>query len=71
MSSEEDRVLSFLILHEINGCDPVLTMPCGRNVSLWVGGLDVKANFVQKIDIVGLVRIALLDGREPLFLKLI
>jgi len=35
-----------LILHEINGCDPVLTMPCGRNVSLWVGGLDVKANFV-------------------------
>jgi len=28
-------------------------MPCGRNVSLWVGGLDVKANFVPKIDIVG------------------
>ena len=28
-------------LQEINGCDPVLTMPCGRNVSLWVGGLDV------------------------------
>jgi len=30
--------------------------------------LDVKANFVPKIDIVGLVRTALLDGREPLFL---
>jgi len=42
-------------------------MPCGRNVSLWVGGLDVKANFVLKIDIVGLVRIALLVGRETLF----
>ena len=61
----------FLILHEINGCDPVFTMPCGHNVSLWVGGLDVKADFVLKIDIVGLVRIALLDGREPLFLKII
>jgi len=71
VSSEEDRVLSFLILHEINGCDPVLTMPCGRNVSLWVGGLDVKADFVPKIDIVGLIRIALLGGREPLFLKII
>jgi hypothetical protein len=46
-------------------------MPCGRDVSLWVGGLDVKANFVPKIDTVGLVRIALLDGREPLFLKII
>jgi hypothetical protein len=34
----------FVMLHGINGCDPVLTMPCGRNVSLWVGGLDVKAN---------------------------
>ena len=71
VSSEEDRVLSFLILHEINGCDPVRTMPCGRNVSLWVGGLDVKADFVPKIDIVGLIRIALLGGREPLFLKII
>ena len=56
-----------MILHEINGCDPVLTMPCGRNVSLWVGGLDVKANFVPKIDIVGLVRIVLLDGRTLVF----
>jgi hypothetical protein len=47
-------------------------MPCGRNVSLWVGELDAKANFVPKIDIlVGLVRIALLGGREPLFLKVI
>jgi hypothetical protein len=45
-------------------------MPCGRNVSLWVGGLDVKANFVLKIDIVRLVLVALLDGREPLFLKI-
>ena len=45
-------------------------MPCGRDVSLWVGGLDVKANFVLKIDIVGLVCIALLGGREPLFLKI-
>jgi len=53
-----------LILHEISGCDPVLTMPCGHNVSLWVGGLDVKANFIPKIDIVGLVIVALLDGRE-------
>jgi len=44
---------------------------CGRNVSLWVGGLDVKANFVPKIDIVGLVHVALFDGREPLFLKII
>ena len=35
------------------------------------GGLDVKANFVSKIDIVGLVRIALLGGRETLFLKII
>jgi hypothetical protein len=60
-----------LILHEINGCGPVLTMPCGRNVSLWVGGSDVKANFVPKIDIVGLVLVALLGGREPLFLKII
>ena len=34
---------------------------CGRNVSLWVGGLDVKANFVPKIDIVGLALVALLD----------
>jgi hypothetical protein len=42
----------------------VLTMPCGRDVSRWVGGLDVKANFVSKIDIVGLVLVALLDGRE-------
>ena len=37
-------------------------MPCGRDVSLWVGGLDVKADFVPEIDIVGLVRIALLDA---------
>jgi hypothetical protein len=44
-------------------------MPWGRDVSLWVGGWDVKANFVPKIDIVGLVRIALLNGREPLFLR--
>ena len=44
-------------------------MSCGRNVGLWVGGLDIKANFVTKIDIVGLVRIALLNGREPLFLR--
>jgi len=58
-----------LILQEINGCDSVPTVPCGRNVSLWVGGLDVKANFIPKINIVGLVRIVLLDGREPLFLK--
>ena len=57
----------FLILQEISGCGPVLTMPCDRNVSLWVGGLDVKANFVPKIDIVGLVRIALLNGRDPCF----
>jgi hypothetical protein len=42
-------------------------MPRGRNVSLWVGGMDVKANFVVKIDIVGLVRIVLLDGRDPYF----
>ena len=67
VSSEEDRVLSFLILHEINGCDPVLTMPRGRNVSLWVGGLDVKANFVPKIDIVGLVLVALLMAENPCF----
>jgi len=26
------------------------SMPCGRNVSLWVGGWDVKADFVPKID---------------------
>ena len=62
----------FLILHEINGCDPVLiTVPCGHNVRLWVGGLDVKANFVPKIDIVRLVPVALLDGREPFFLKIV
>ena len=67
MSSEEDRVLSFLILHEINGCDPVLTMPCGRNVSLWVGGLDVKADFVPKIDIVGLVRMPSWVAENPCF----
>jgi hypothetical protein len=60
-----------LILHEIDGSDPVLTMPCGRIVSLRVGGLDVKANFVPKIDIVRLVPVALLDGREPLFLEII
>jgi hypothetical protein len=60
-----------LILHEINGCDPVSTMPCGRNVCLWVGGLDVKVGSVPEIDIVGLVRIALLGGRETLFLKII
>ena len=51
--------------------DPVLTMPCGRDFSLWVGGLDVKANFVSKINIVGLVLVALLDGREPLLLEII
>ena len=56
-----------MILHEINGRDPVFTMPCGRNASLWVGGLDFKADFVPKIDIVGLVCIALLGGREPCF----
>jgi hypothetical protein len=60
-----------LILHEINGCDPVFTMPCGRNVSLWVGGLDVRVDFVPEIDIVGLILVALLDGREPLLLKII
>ena len=60
-----------MILYEINGCDPVFTMPCGRNVSLWVGGLDVEVDFVPEIDIVGLVRIALLGGRETLFLKII
>ena len=65
------HMCGYLRQSEINGCDPVLTMPCGRNVSLWVGGLDVKANFVPKIDIVGLIRIALLGGREPLFLKII
>jgi hypothetical protein len=46
-------------------------MPCGRNVSLWVGGLHVKVDFVSEIDIVGLVRIALLGGRETLFLEII
>jgi hypothetical protein len=46
-------------------------MPYGRSVSLWVGGLDVKADFVPKIDIVGLVLVALLDGRKPLFWKII
>jgi hypothetical protein len=46
-------------------------MPCGRNVCLWVGGLDVKVGSVPEIDIVGLVRIALLGGRETLFLKII
>jgi hypothetical protein len=46
-------------------------MPCGSNVSLWVGSLDVKADFVSNVGIVGLVRIALLDGREPLLLKII
>ena len=60
-----------MILHEINGCDPVFTVPCGHDVSLWVGGLDVKANFVSKIGIVGLILVALLDGREPLLLKII
>jgi len=44
-----------LILHEINGCDPVLTMPCGRNVPyakmLHFGnvGLD-DGNLKQGID---------------------
>jgi len=42
-------------------------MPRGRNVSLWVGGLDVKANFVPKIDIVGLVLVALLMAENPCF----
>jgi hypothetical protein len=46
-------------------------MPCGRNVSQWVGGLDVKANFVPEINIVGSVLVALLDGREPLLLKIV
>ena len=46
-------------------------MPCGHNVSLWVGELDVKANFVLKIGIVELLLVALLNGREPLFLKII
>ena len=41
------------------------------SVCAWVGGLDVKANFVPKIDIVRLVPVALLDGREPLFLEII
>jgi len=46
-------------------------MPCGRDVSLWIGGLDVIANFVSMIDTVGLVLVALLDGREPLLLEII
>jgi hypothetical protein len=60
VSSGEDRVL--FSLYSMRSM--VLTMPCGRDVSRWVGGLDVKANFVSKIDIVGLVLVALLDGRE-------
>jgi hypothetical protein len=42
-------------------------MPWGRDFSLWFGGLDVKGNFAPEIDIVGLVRIALLGGRDPCF----
>ena len=70
VSYGEDRVL-FSRYSMRSMVDPVLTMPCGRNVSLWVGGLDVKVDFVPEIDIVGLVRIALLGGRETLFLKII
>ena len=60
-----------MILHEINGCDPVIQYsqcPVAIMSACGLVGWMVKANFVLKIAIVGLVRIALLDGREPLFL---
>jgi hypothetical protein len=41
------------VLHEISVSDPVLAAPSGYNVCLRVGGLDVKSNFVAKLDVVG------------------
>jgi len=43
----------------------------GYNVCLRVGGLDVKIDFVPKFDIIGLVEVSFLVGREPFFLKII
>jgi hypothetical protein len=41
------------VLHEISVSDPVLAAPSGYKVCLRVGGLDVKSNFVAKLDVVG------------------
>jgi len=64
VSSGEDRVLfswyfmRSMVVIQYSQCPVAVMSACG---------LDVKANFVPKIDIVGLVRIVLLDGRDPCF----
>jgi len=54
-----------LVLHEINVNDPVFTAPGGYNVCLRVGGMEVKSNFASKFDVVGLIGVSFLVGREP------
>ena len=38
----------FLILHENNGCDPVLTMPCGCNVACGLVGWMSKLTLFRR-----------------------
>jgi hypothetical protein len=45
---QTNRVV-LLYYYSKNDARAVFTMPCGRNVSLWVGGLDVEANFVPRM----------------------
>ena len=39
-------------------------MPCGRYVSLWVGGLDVKANLYKKVITITFLHFKLLYPAE-------
>ena len=63
VSSGEDRVLfsrysmRSMVVIQYSQCPVAVMSACGL-----VGW--IKANFVSKIDIVGLVLVALLDGRE-------
>jgi len=41
-------------MSEINVSDPVLAAPSAISVCLRVGGLDVKIDFVPKLDVIGL-----------------
>ena len=60
-----------LVRGEINVSGQVIAAPSGYKVCLRVGGLDVKIDFVPKFDIIGLVEVSFLVGREPFFLKII
>ena len=59
------------MLHKINVSDPVLAAPSGYNVCLRVGGLDDEIDFVPKFDIIGLVGVYFLVGRDPLLSKIV